>query len=268
MKLRRVAIIVIAAALAMSACSSDKLRDAAEASYSPRSTAHPPTTREVATGSTGILRVTQEQTACCYTEGQVSYLTITGPNGAVITDQSFRPLARRAVLYSVPLPPATYEVVSYQRPCDGNCDHLDGPRDRCSSSFDVAPGTIVAVVVRFAPAKGCTLSIDPTVESLIPDDIALVGERRDCGIEYRTASSSPERKCFADAYSAGLPARVVTNTSPNYLDVVRFDNGIITVYRNTPGLAQTSTWTVRTCTGLKPKSDGYELKGCGTFQPL
>jgi hypothetical protein len=50
---------------------------------------------------------------------------------------------------------------------------------------------------------------------------------------------------------------------------VRFDNGIVTVYRNTPGLAKTSTWTRQNCTGLKPdKSKGYELKGCRPFQPL
>jgi hypothetical protein len=269
-KSRRVAIIVVALALALglSACSSDELDDMAAASYSPRPTTNPVATREVPAGPTGILRVTQEQTACCYTEGQVSYLTITGPNGAVITDRSFRPLASKAVLYAVPLPSAAYEVVSYQRPCSGNCDHLGGPKDQCSSAFDVAQGAVVAVVVRFAPAKGCTMSIDPTVESQIPDEIALVGDRRDCGIDYRTASSSPERKCFADAYSAGLPAHVVTNTSPNYLDVVRFDNGIVTVYRKTPGLANTSTWSVRTCIGLKPNKSGYELKGCRAFQPL
>lgn len=270
MRSRRLAIgVAVAVALTLCACSTDGLHDVAEASYSPRPTTTPVATREVPTGPTGILRVTQDQTACCYTEGQVSYLTITGPSGAVITDRSFRPLASRAVLYSVLLAPASYEVVSYQRPCDGNCDHLGPIRDRCTGLFEVAPGAAIAVVVRFAPTKGCTMSIDPTVESQIPDEIALVGDRRDCGIDYFHTSPRPERKCFADAFSAGVAAHVVTNTPPNYLDVVRYDNGIITVFRNTPGLAKTSTWSKQTCTGLKPdKSDGFELKGCRAFQPL
>ena len=188
----------------------------------------------------------------------------------MISDWSFRPLANRAVLYSVLLASATYEIVSYQRPCDGNCDRLGPPRDRCSASFEVAPGAPIAVVVQFAPLKGCTMSVDPTVESLIPDEIALVGERRDCGIDYSEGPPHPARVCFAEAYNAGVAAHVVTTTPPNYLDVVRVDGDpTLTVYRNTPGLAKTSTWTKQTCKALKPdKTDGYKLKDCSPFRPV
>jgi hypothetical protein len=258
---------VIALVLGTSACSSGGLP---LAESPPLTTGpSPAATREVPAGPTGTLRVTQVQTACCYTEGQVSYLSITGPGGPVIADRSFRPLANRAVLYSVLLAAATYEVVSYQRPCDGNCDNLDGPTDRCWGLFDLAPGALIAVVVRFAPGKGCTMSIDPTVESLIPDEIALVGERHDCGLD-NPSPPHPARQCFADAYNAGVAAQVTTYASPNYGQVVRFDNGIITVYQQVLGpKSNPSPWTVQTCAGLKPdKTNGYKLEDCSPFRPL
>ena len=256
--------------LGLPACSSDGLRDDADALSSPRSTTvSPVSTRGVPAGPTGTLRVTQVQTACCYTEGQVSYLSITGPDGPVITDRSFRPLANRAVLYSVLLASATYEVVSYQRPCDGNCDHLDGPTDRCSGLFEVAPGAPIAVVVQFAPGKGCTMSIDPTVASVIPDEIALAGERRDCGVD-NPFPPHPARQCLADAYNAGVAAQVTTHASPNYVQVVRFDNGIITVYQQALGPPSSpSPWTVQTCARLKPdQSNGFKLDDCSPFRSL
>ena len=197
----------------------------------------------------------------------MSYLTITGPNGAVVNDRSFRPLATIVRCWSrCDLQWRPYEVVSYQRPCDGNCDHLDGPRDRCASSFDVAAGAVVD--------SGRAVCSHQRVHHVDRPHDRVADTRRDRvgGRTCRTvASTTPNgfvesrAQVLRRRLPRGVAAQVVTNTSPNYLDVVRFDDNVITVYRKTPGLAKTSTWTKRTCTGLKPQTEGYELKGCAAF---
>jgi hypothetical protein len=246
----------------------------------PTSTVASPSTVTSIGGATGTLRITQFRTACCYIEGSVAFLSIAGPNDAVLTDRSYRPIEDRQVLYSAALPVGRYNVVSYQRPCDGNCDHLSAPTDRCTGSFDVAQGQTTPVVVRFAPSKGCTMQIDEAVASKLPDEIALAGELTDCGIDYSSVPmgrSGPARQCFVAAYDARKAAQVTTyNRGPdtgegNDQQIVRVDTARqIIVYRRILGPGRNeSPWTKQTCTGLKPdKEAGYILTGCTPFAPL
>jgi hypothetical protein len=48
----------------------------------------------------------------------------------------------RTLIFDERLPPGAYRLVSYQRPCAGNCDYLDPPTDRCETVLhlnDVEP---------------------------------------------------------------------------------------------------------------------------------
>jgi hypothetical protein len=41
---------------------------------------------------------------------------------------------------STSLAPGSYELISYTRPCNGNCSNPDAPRDECRLSVTVAAG--------------------------------------------------------------------------------------------------------------------------------
>jgi hypothetical protein len=104
---------------------------------------------------------------CCYREGSVSYVGITQVGNDLIATKTVRPLAglEPILLVETELAPGTYVVSSYQRPCDGNCDVLNSPIDRCDSEpIEVEEGTAVSVLVSVVPFGGCTISVDPAGE--------------------------------------------------------------------------------------------------------
>ena len=90
-----------------------------------------------------------------YIEGAVSYVRVLGARGEAVV--------RRSVMHKVRfrmrrrLPPGRYTVVSFQRPCAGNCDLLDPPTDRCARRIRILSGgrTEVRVVVR--SGRGCRM---------------------------------------------------------------------------------------------------------------
>jgi zinc D-Ala-D-Ala dipeptidase len=49
-------------------------------------------------------------------------------------------------------------VISYQRPCDGNCGLLDPPTDRCARPIRILSGGLTEVAVRVRPGRGCRMS--------------------------------------------------------------------------------------------------------------
>ena len=53
----------------------------------------------------------------------------------------------------------SYRLISFQRPCDGNCGYLDPPMDQCDLPVDVAPDKLVTATVRLSPGKGCTIAL-------------------------------------------------------------------------------------------------------------
>jgi hypothetical protein len=106
-------------------------------------------------GLTAQLRIHQRQTACCYIEGQVSYLVVRDEDGNVVVEQEFTRSRPNRPAVDVQLAPGRYIVTSYQRPCDGNCGYLDPPTDRCKTTITLAPDDIVLMTVEFAPGQGC-----------------------------------------------------------------------------------------------------------------
>ena len=58
------------------------------------------------------------------------------------------------------LDPGAYRLVSFQRPCDGNCGIVDPPTDRCSGDIDAKADARVEATVRLSPGDGCTIAAD------------------------------------------------------------------------------------------------------------
>ena len=61
------------------------------------------------------------------------------------------------------LAPGAYHLISYQRPCDGNCGYLDPPTARCEASLELDAGTTRTVTVTLNDRGGCTVTSRATV---------------------------------------------------------------------------------------------------------
>jgi hypothetical protein len=112
-----------------------------------------------ATGSIAVRQTVQ----CCYREGSVSYVSINQVGNNLITAKVVRPLAglEPILLAQTEVPAGTYVVSSFQRPCDGNCDLLNAPSDRCDSEpFEVQEGATVSFLVSVVPFGGCSISLE------------------------------------------------------------------------------------------------------------
>ena len=59
--------------------------------------------------------------------------------------------------------PGRYRIVSFQRPCDGNCSLLDPPTDRCSATVRVPTGRTlrITIVNRFGPTCSMRTRVVP-----------------------------------------------------------------------------------------------------------
>jgi hypothetical protein len=89
-----------------------------------------------------------------YVEGSVSYLHVKRGDRVVARRSGSGPIRAR-------LKPRAglYRVVSYQRPCDGNCSMLDPPTDRCSKRVRVYAGESSSARVVTQPGSGCTIRV-------------------------------------------------------------------------------------------------------------
>jgi len=58
------------------------------------------------------------------------------------------------------LEPGSYRVISFQRPCDGNCGYLDSPTDKCSRKIEAKADGLIEATVRLSPGEGCTIDAD------------------------------------------------------------------------------------------------------------
>lgn len=91
-----------------------------------------------------------------YFEGAIEFYRLLS-EGKKVRDDSRIPKSA-----SVELDPGSYELVSYVRPCDGNCDLLDPPRDECRATFSIKPGQTLYAVRQQTSTGACTLSISDT----------------------------------------------------------------------------------------------------------
>jgi len=91
-----------------------------------------------------------------YIEGSYSYVRVEQDEKKVVQVR----LKGRKLEATVRLEPGSYRLVSFQRPCDGNCGLLDPPTDRCSSEIEAKAGALVEATVRLSPGEGCTIDAD------------------------------------------------------------------------------------------------------------
>src|SRR5215208_7226697 len=89
-----------------------------------------------------------------YIEGSVSYLHLKHGGRVVLRRSGSGRIRTRLKPHA-----GLYRVVSYQRPCDGNCSRLDPPTDRCSKRVRVYGGESSAARVVTRPGSGCTIRV-------------------------------------------------------------------------------------------------------------
>jgi len=110
-----------------------------------------------AAGPRGTLRIDQRfdlSGGRSYEEGSISVLRVRAGRRVVVRRRRLGPLG-------VSLHPRAglFRVVSFQRPCDGNCSMLDPPVDRCSHRVRVFAGEITGVRVVTRPGRGCRMRV-------------------------------------------------------------------------------------------------------------
>jgi D-alanyl-D-alanine dipeptidase len=101
------------------------------------------------------LRESVDRSHGLYTEGSVSYVRVRSRAGKLVVARRVQGLRFRMQRR---LRPGRYRVISYQRPCDGNCDRLDPPTDRCARRVRVLSGGLTELAVRVRPGHGCRFS--------------------------------------------------------------------------------------------------------------
>ena len=116
------------------------------------------------------LRQSLDRSRGLYVEGSISYVRVRGVRGKlVVAKRVNRPRFRMQRR----LAPGRYKVISYQRPCDGNCGTLDPPTDRCARHVHVLSGGLTEVAVRVRPGRRCRMS-----RSALPARYPPVGRLR------------------------------------------------------------------------------------------
>jgi hypothetical protein len=101
------------------------------------------------------LRQSLDRSRGLYVEGAVSYVRVRSTRGRlVVARRVHKPRFRMKRR----LAPGRYRVISYQRPCDGNCGRLDPPSDRCARPVRILSRGLTEVGVRVRPGRRCTMS--------------------------------------------------------------------------------------------------------------
>lgn len=236
------------------------------------------TTTTTASPSAGRLRVTQEQTDCCFIEGQVSTVVLRGPAGDEVFRNTFLPYAMVVPVLDRRLAPGTYELVSFQQPCDGNCGSLDDATDRCLESVEIIAGEELFLTAAFAPGRGCAVArTDAPPDSAVPDAFALREPAPDCGVKVTTdglREDPPDvaRPCFRDANAAGDVAELQVyepgSGSEPRLQIYRtLADGTVVIFET--DFAEDGRWHHRTCSGLVPDDEqAFRLDGCAAWEEL
>jgi hypothetical protein len=285
---------VLVAAVMLVACGTDTGPD-----NEPTTTAGETTTSATtAPGPTATIRITQVETDCCYSEGQVSFLELSGNRGSVLS-RGFVPAATSAVLAEVTVEPGTYALESWQRPCEGMCPSLDDngqpsdermldpPVDRCAGEISVTADETTNVLITWAPGDDCAISFPATQPSSdVPDAVALRQPYPSCGTDFGLQDiadqgepapaprSNDQRRCFYDAYVEGREAELEAYEPTDDPELMRRlvyrldgDGQIDVFYEDAPDW---TSWFHYTCTGLEEAPTGYEFEtvGCTIPEPL
>jgi hypothetical protein len=89
-----------------------------------------------------------------YIEGSYSYVRVEQGGKSV---KQVRLSNERFPRATIRLEPGTYRLISFQRPCDGNCSMLDPPTDQCSREITAEAAAELGTVVRLSPGEGCEI---------------------------------------------------------------------------------------------------------------
>jgi hypothetical protein len=81
-----------------------------------------------------------------FIEGSYTYFRIENAAGNAVLRHRFTDGTRKL---TTKLRPGKYVLVTYERPCDGNCDYLDPPTARCESAFRVRSASPLRISVRY-----------------------------------------------------------------------------------------------------------------------
>jgi hypothetical protein len=102
----------------------------------------PPATNGQPTGQASGRLVVSEQgkEPCCYVEGYIRFLRIRSDSGT-----AFEGRWESDGRFERSLPPGSYVVTRYLRPCDGNCSLLDPPSERCSVRITITGASATQV---------------------------------------------------------------------------------------------------------------------------
>jgi hypothetical protein len=242
---------------------------------------------------TATIRITQDQTDCCYTGGQISFLNLSNDE-SVVVDRGYKPAATTAVLAQVEVVPGSYTLESWQRPCSAGCPDLDedgrptdegalepGRADQCSIDIIVGDGETSNALITWAPEQGCEITL-PAAQppSDVPDDVALREVYPPCGTDrgledlalMPSAEPLPnsKRRCLLDAYQDGQRAELETYEPandpgpPRHL-IYRVNGDQVEVFgEETTGSGE---WFRYTCSGLDEAATGYEFETTGCSEP-
>jgi hypothetical protein len=107
------------------------------------------------------LRVTLiwDESGGLYAEGARSFVAVESRDGDRLLETELQPTARGHEA-AIRLDPGEYRVVSWQRPCDGSCDTLDPPTDRCVETFVLRGETSVSARIDVRAGEGCTIAFE------------------------------------------------------------------------------------------------------------
>jgi zinc D-Ala-D-Ala dipeptidase len=111
-------------------------------------------TAEAAPGTLD-LRQSLDHSHGLYVEGSVSYVRVRSAGGRIVVA---RRVHKPRFRMKRQLAPGRYRVISYQRPCNGNCSRLDPPTDRCARRVQILSGGLSEVAVTVRPGRGCRIS--------------------------------------------------------------------------------------------------------------
>jgi hypothetical protein len=92
-----------------------------------------------------------------YIEGSYSYVRVEQGEKNVV---QVRLKGTKTPETTLRLEPGSYRLVSFQRPCDGNCGFLDPPTDECSREIEAKADGLVEATIRLSPGEGCTIHAD------------------------------------------------------------------------------------------------------------
>lgn len=107
-------------------------------------------------GKRGTLTIDQrvDTSDGTYVEGSVSYVRLKRGGRTVVRRSRSAPIHARVRPRA-----GLYRVVSFQRPCNGDCSALDPPTDRCSERVRIYPGERSSVRAVTRPGEGCTIRV-------------------------------------------------------------------------------------------------------------